>query len=53
MTGATCEAGNARSFRNSLFHSLLGVHEVTHLLYIYIHLILNLSVLELYLYINN
>ena len=36
VTGATCGAGIAHSFRNTWFHSLWGVHDFTHSLYIYI-----------------
>ena len=36
VTGATCGAGNAHSFRNTRFHSLWGVHDFTHSLYIQI-----------------
>ena len=35
--GATCGAGNAHYFRNTWFHSLWGVHDFTHSLYIYIY----------------
>ena len=36
MTGATCVAGNAHSFRNIWFHSLWAVHDFTCSLYIFI-----------------
>ena len=35
VTGATCRAGNAHSFRNTLSHSLWEVHNFTHSLYIH------------------
>ena len=38
VTGATCGVGNAHSFRNTWFHSLWGVHDFTHSLYIYINI---------------
>ena len=33
VTGATCGAGNAQSFRNTWFHSICGVRDVSHSLY--------------------
>ena len=35
VTGATCGAGNAQSFRKTWFHSVLGVHDFTHSLYMH------------------
>ena len=32
---STCVAGNGRSFRNTWFHSLWGVHDFTHSLYMH------------------
>ena len=49
MTGATNGAGNAHSFWNTWFHSLWGVHDFTHSLYIH-HILLNLSVLRINVY---
>ena len=39
MTGATCGAGNAHSYRNAWFYSRWGVHDFTHSLYIHVHYI--------------
>ena len=35
MTGTTCGAGNTHSFRYTGFHTLWGVHDFTHSLYIH------------------
>ena len=51
VTGATCRAGNAHDLQNTWFHSLWGVHDFTHSLYIH-YILLNLSVLGLCLRIN-
>ena len=55
LTGAACEAGNARLFPEHLIYSLWGVHDFIHSLhYIPVHyILLNLSVLGLCLRIKD